>query len=331
MSSTASSSLSLLMNLSSSLVSLRLSVTKLQGNITSDILCFENLQQLDLSYNSDLNFQLPKSNWSSPLSFLHISSTTCLGEVLPHSVGHLKYLNHLNLGSCNFGGRVPLGLNNLTQLTYLDLSSNKFSGEISFLSNQEHLTHLYLKDNNFFGEIPSKISQLSKLVSLDLSYNFGMKESSSLILEPSIWEKLILNTTNLRVLRLSYVNMSSDTPNSLSLPMNVSSSLIYLSLEKTSLQGDITNTILQLENLKYLDLRENTNIKIQLPNSIGHLKSLEELYLPYCQFEGPIPPSFKSLTQLKSLYLSSNNFSGGISFLSALTQLTDLDSNNFLQ
>ncbi|KAK4275991.1 hypothetical protein QN277_018995 [Acacia crassicarpa] len=322
MSSIATSSLSLLMNLSSSLVSLRLSDTELQGNITSDILCLENLQQLGLSSNRNLNFQLPKSNWSSPLSFLDLSF-------------------------CNFEGRVPLGLRNLTQLTYLNLAWNKFSGEISFLSNQEHLTHLYLEQNNFFGETPSKISQLSKLVSIDLSYNFGMKESSSLRLEPSIWEKLIQNTTNLRVLRLSHVNMSSVVSNSLSLPMNVSSSLIHLSLRETSLQGDITNAIMQLENLKYLDLGGNTNIKIQLPklnwssirglyldgihflgeipDSIGHLKSLEELNLSNCQFEGPIPPSFKSLTQLRSLDLSSNKFSGGLLFLSILTQLTNLD------
>ncbi|KAI9116774.1 hypothetical protein K1719_012140 [Acacia pycnantha] len=324
MSSIAPSSLSLLMNLSSSLVSLRLSDTEFQGNITSDIFCLENLQQLDLSGNSNLNFQLPKFNWSSPLSFLDLRSTTFLGEVLPDSVGHLKYLNHLNLHHCNFEGRVPLALSNLTQLTYLDLSSNKFSGEISFLSNQEHLTHLNLEDNYFFGEIPSKISQLSKLVSLDLSSNSGMNESSSLRLEPSIWEKLILNTTNLRVLRLSNVNMSSVTSNSLSLAMNVSSSLILLSLSETSLQGDITNTILHLENLKYLYLGWNTNIKIQLLDSIGHLKSLERLDLSDCQLEGPIPPSFKRLTQLRALDLSSNKFSGGISFLSTVTHLTEL-------
>ncbi|KAI9095303.1 hypothetical protein K1719_026337 [Acacia pycnantha] len=327
MSSIAPSSLSLLMNLSSSLVSLRLLDIELQGNITSEILCLGNLQQLDLSRNGNLNGQLPKSNWSSPLSFLDLSS-------------------------CNFEGR-PLGLSNLTRLTYLDLSLNKFSGEISFLSNQEHLTHLNLEGNNFFGEIPSKISQLSKLVSLDLSYNSITKESSSLRLEPSIWEKLILNTTNLRELRLDYVNMSLVTPNSLSLLINLSSSLIHLSLTGTSLQGDITNTILQLEDLKYLHLGWNTNIKIRLPklnwssimvlhlsgipflgeipDSISHLKSLEVLFLSSCQFEGPIPPSFKSLTQLIYLDLSSNKFSGGLSFLSTLTQLTylDLSSNKF--
>ncbi|XP_028805368.1 receptor-like protein Cf-9 [Neltuma alba] len=350
MSSIAPSSLSLLMNLSSSLVSLRLSNTELQGNI-SDILRLESLQQLDLSSNFNLNCQLPKSNWSSPLSLLDLSGIAFSGKVLPNSIGHLKYLNHLNLEDCDFEGRIPLGLSNLTQLTYLNLALNKFRGEISFLSNLEHLTCLDLLENNFFGEIQSEISQLSKLVSLDLSFNFDMTGGSPLRLEPSTWEKLILNTTNLRKLDLDYVNMSSVTLNSLFLLRNLSSSLVYLSLGNTSLQGNIRDTVLYLENLRVLNLGGNRNMQVQLPklnwssplvglslydipfsgevpNSIGYLKSLKRLDLSYCQFEGPIPPSFKNLTQLRSLHLSSNKFSGGVSFLSTLVDLIFLALSN---
>ncbi|XP_054818113.1 receptor-like protein 9DC3 [Prosopis cineraria] len=350
MSSISPSSLSLLMNLSSSLVSLRLQDTQLQGNLISYVLCLKNLQQLDLSLNQDLNGQLPKSNWSSPLSLLDLGDTSFSGT-MSNSIGQLKYLNHLNLSGCQFEGRVPLGFRNLTQLTYLDISSNKFSGDISFLSNLQHLTFLSLRGNNFVGEIPSEISQMSKLESLDLSWNFGTKESSSLRLEPSTWEKLILNKTNLRVLRLSHVNMSSVTPKSLSQLMNLSSSLIDLSLSKTSLQGNITNSILYFENLKYLDMSGNTNVKVQLPklnwsspliylqlsgipfsgeltDSLGHLKFLEVLELRNCQFERPIPPSFKNLTQLISLDLSSNKLSDGVAFLSTLANLTSLYLSN---
>ncbi|MCI22492.1 receptor-like protein kinase, partial [Trifolium medium] len=55
MSSIRESSLSMVKNLSSSLVSLSLSETELQGNLSSDILSLPNLQKL------------PKSNWSTPL------------------------------------------------------------------------------------------------------------------------------------------------------------------------------------------------------------------------------------------------------------------------
>ncbi|XP_054817689.1 receptor-like protein 9DC3 [Prosopis cineraria] len=352
MSSISPSSLSLLMNLSSSLVSLRLQHTELQGKITNDVFCLKNLQQLDLSWNRNLNNHLPISNWSSSLSFLDLSYAAFSGVF--DSIGKLKYLSHLDLSSCKFEGRVPLGFKNLTQLTYLDISDNMFSGKISFFSYLEHLTFLNLEGNNFVEEIPSKISQLSKLASLDLSSNFGMKGSSSLRLELSTWEMLILNLTNLKVLRLDHVNMSSITQKSFSLLMNLSSSLIELSLEETSLHGNITNRIFYLENLKYLDMSWNTDVKVQIsklnrsspltsliltgipfsgkiPNSISHLKSLEELDLKNCQFEGPIPPSFKNLIQLTSLDLSLNKFSGGISFLSTLVNLTyiNLSNNNF--
>ncbi|MCI24558.1 receptor-like protein kinase, partial [Trifolium medium] len=67
MSSIRESSLSMLKNLSSSLVSLSLSSTRLQGNLSSDILSLPTLRRLDLSSNDDLSGQLPKSNWSTPL------------------------------------------------------------------------------------------------------------------------------------------------------------------------------------------------------------------------------------------------------------------------
>ncbi|XP_028752980.1 receptor-like protein Cf-9 homolog [Neltuma alba] len=348
MSSIAPRSLSLLMNLSSSLVSLRLSRTTLQGNVTSDIFCLESLQQLDLSHNTNLNSQLPKSNWSSAISLLDLSDTAFSGE-LPDSIGHLKNMNHLNLRFCHFEGRIPLGLSNLTQLTYLNLAFNNFSGEILFFSKLEHLTSLNLEGNKFFGEIQFKISRLSKLVSLNLGFNYDMKGSSLLRLEPSTWEKLILNATNLRVLGLGYVNMSSVTPNSFSLLRNLSSSLISLSLAENSLQGNITDAILYLENLQFLTLVGNIQVQLpklnwssplvelilydipfsgEVPDSIGHLKSLEMLYLINCQFEGPIPQSFKNLTQLTSLDLSSNKFSGGVSSLSTLVNLIDLSLSN---
>ncbi|XP_054819714.1 receptor-like protein Cf-9 [Prosopis cineraria] len=324
MSSISPSSLSLLMNLSSSLISLKLHYTELQGNITSDIFCLKNLQKLDLSGNINLNGQLPRSNWSSPLSLL-------------------------DLEGCGFGGPIPLCFGNLTQLIDLNLGSNKFSGEISFLSNLVHLTSLRLSDNNFFGEIPSKISQLCKLVLLDLSSFITLR--STLRLEHSTFEKLILNMTNLRRLYLDSVNMSSVTPRSLSSLMNLSSPLNSLFLGNTSLQGNFPNSVFHLENLERLDLALNMNLKVQLPksnlssslrffsligipffgklpDSISQLKSLEYLDLTFCQFEGTIPPGFKNLTQLIDLRLGLNNFSGGISFISALGNLNSLVLSN---
>ncbi|RHN57393.1 putative leucine-rich repeat-containing, plant-type, leucine-rich repeat domain, L [Medicago truncatula] len=103
-------SLSLLRNLSSSLVALDLSITGLQENFPS--------------YG-----KLPLSNWSTPLRYLDLSYTAFSDEI-PYSIGNLKYLTHLGLSNCNFYAVLPLSLWNLTQLTKLDLSTNNFSGEI---------------------------------------------------------------------------------------------------------------------------------------------------------------------------------------------------------
>ncbi|KAF4352985.1 hypothetical protein F8388_008409 [Cannabis sativa] len=63
------------MNLSTSLTSLHLSKTHLQGKLPENVLTLPNLQQLDLSYNTNLNGSFPQYNWSSPLKVLNLTDT----------------------------------------------------------------------------------------------------------------------------------------------------------------------------------------------------------------------------------------------------------------
>jgi len=164
-------SLSMLKNLSSSLVSLRLASTGLQGNLSSDILSLPNLQKLDLSSNQNLSGQLPKSNWSTPLRYLNLRFSAFSGEI-PYSIGQLKSLTHLLLSDCNFDGMVPLSLWNLSQLTYLDLFNNNFSGSIpDVYGNLNKLEYLVLSLNNLTGQVPSSLFHLPQLSLLYLSSN----------------------------------------------------------------------------------------------------------------------------------------------------------------
>ncbi|XP_068487056.1 receptor-like protein 9DC1 [Phaseolus vulgaris] len=70
------SSLSLLLNLSVSLVSLRLQNSSLRGKLDNAILCLPNLQYLHLSKNPDLEVELPKFNSSTPLRYLDLGDIT---------------------------------------------------------------------------------------------------------------------------------------------------------------------------------------------------------------------------------------------------------------
>ena len=63
------------MNLSSSLISLRLYDCQLKGRFPYNIFHLPNLHFLDLHYNHNLTGSLPRQNWSSPLKVLGLSKT----------------------------------------------------------------------------------------------------------------------------------------------------------------------------------------------------------------------------------------------------------------
>ncbi|KEH29673.1 receptor-like protein [Medicago truncatula] len=317
MSSIGESSLSMLNNLSSSLVSLHLANTGLQGNLLSDILSLSNLQRLDLSHNQDLSGQLPKSNWSTPLRYLYLSHTAFSGEI-SYSIGQLKSLTHLVLSFCNFDGMVPLSLWNLTQLTYLDLSNNKLNGEISpLLSNLKHLIHCDLVFNNFSGSIPIVYGNLSKLEYLSLSSNSltGQVPSS------------LFHLPYLSNLYLSFNKLVGPIP----IEITKTSKLSYVGLSENMLNGTIPNWCYSLPSLLKLSLRYN-----HLTGFIGEFStySLKSLYLSNNNLQGHFPNSIFELQNLTALDLSSTNLSGVVDFhqFSKLNKLgyLDLSHNTFL-
>ncbi|AES99988.1 putative leucine-rich repeat-containing, plant-type, leucine-rich repeat domain, L [Medicago truncatula] len=317
MSSITESSLSMLKNLSSSLVSLSLSETELQGNLSSDILSLPNLQRLDLSFNYNLSGQLPKSNWSSPLRYLNLSSSAFSGEI-PYSIGQLKSLTQLDLSHCNLDGMVPLSLWNLTQLTYLDLSFNKLNGEISpLLSNLKHLIHCNLAYNNFSGGIPIVYGNLNKLEYLSLSSNklTGQVPSS------------LFHLPHLFILGLSFNKLVGPIP----IEITKRSKLSYVGLRDNMLNGTIPHWCYSLPSLLGLVLGDN-----HLTGFIGEFStySLQSLDLSSNNLHGHFPNSIYELQNLTNLDLSSTNLSGVVDFhqFSKLKKLNSLilSHNSFI-
>ncbi|KAL3323066.1 hypothetical protein AABB24_040261 [Solanum stoloniferum] len=319
---------------------------------------------------------------------------------IPHSIGQLMNLRHLNLSHSQFDGKIPTEISYLSNLVSLDLSYSYglqldertyetmlhnftnlellalFLGDISSpipvsihpnssLFQLHHLHTLNLENNFFYpssipngigrlrnlrhlklsffdGKIPTEISYLSNLVSLDLSDGYELQ------LDERTFETMLHNFTNLELLSLSFVNISSP------IPVNVSSSLRYLDLTDTNLRGVLTESSFLLPNsLETLNLGWNdllkgvfprsntllmeldisyTGISGELPHSIGTFSSLNHLNLYGCQFSGSIPDSIGNLTQITELDLSYNHFTGHIpSTISKLKHLTilGLGSNSF--
>ncbi|XP_057993121.1 receptor-like protein 6 [Hevea brasiliensis] len=151
----ASVALHSLMNLSSSLSSLRLVSCALQGKFPDEIFHRSNLQLLDIEDNKDLTGSLPRFNGSSRLWFLALSFTSISVYLELDFFSSPHSLKELYLSSCNVMGSNFAFLGNLTQLTRLDLSGNNFNGQIPpSLGILEHLDFLDLSNNNFSGLFP---------------------------------------------------------------------------------------------------------------------------------------------------------------------------------
>nr|CAA05268.1 Cf-4 [Solanum habrochaites] len=207
----------------------------------------------------------------------------------------------------------------LSNLKRLDLSYNDFTGSpISPKFGEfSDLTHLDLSHSSFRGVIPSEISHLSKLYVLRISLN-------ELTFGPHNFELLLKNLTQLKVLDLESINISS------TIPLNFSSHLTNLWLPYTELRGILPERVFHLSDLEFLDLSSNPQLTVRFPTTKWNSSaSLMKLYLYNVNIDDRIPESFSHLTSLHKLYMSRSNLSGPIPKpLWNLTNIVFLDLNN---
>ncbi|KAF9671029.1 hypothetical protein SADUNF_Sadunf12G0004300 [Salix dunnii] len=310
-----------LMNLSSSLSSLRLDDCGMRGKLPSSMGKLKHLRYLDLGGNF-LS--------AEPVSLYKI-------------VQNLTKLRELALDSIDMSLVAPNSLTNLSSsLSSISLSGcglqGKFPGNIFHLQNLEALSLSY--NEGLTGSFPS--SNLSNVLSdLDLS-----NTRISLYLENDLISSLkslrvmclrnisiirsdlalLGNLTNLMSLVLSNNNLNGQIPSSLGNLVQLSS----LDLSDNNFSGQIPSSLGNLVQLFSLDL-SNNNLSGQIPSSLGNLTQLTVLVLSNNNLIGHIPSSLGNLIQLSTLHLMNNNFSGQIpSSLFALPSLIylDLHSNN---
>ncbi|KAB2621898.1 receptor-like protein 12 [Pyrus ussuriensis x Pyrus communis] len=296
------------------LTSLRISSSGLYGAFPKNIFRVPTLQTIDLSSNPQLQGSLPEFPKNGSLRSLVLNGANFSGQMLPNSIGNLKLLSKIDIGTCNFTGSIPRSMEDLTQLVYLDLSMNKFNGSVPSFSMAKNLTLLDLSYNQLTGQInSSRWENLTSLVNLDLRHN---------LLDGTI-PPSVFSLPMLQMLQLSDNEFSGKLPE-----FGAISVLDTLDLSSNKLEGPIPKSILKFRGLKILLLSSNNFTGSFLLNDIQQLKNLSSLDLSFNSLSinyTETNSSHSSFPNITTLKLVAGNLRRIPSFLRNQSKLSTLD------
>lgn len=291
----------------------------LQGTIPTEIALLENLRILELQHNQ-IRGTLP-SEMQHLTNLREFDCISCkrLSGSLPGWIGKLTMMKSLGLTKNKFEGSFPSNFGALTGLLNLAIDNNFLTGDLSVLKSMRSLRNVYLEGNNFTGTIGETLFEnLNDLETLDLSDN-------------NIRGGVPINLfykTKLKILDL-HDNLFNEFPDAI---MEIQdTNLEFLAIHGNPIENDFfPGTVKFLSNLAHLDIT-STKIRGEMPNFLGDLTKLTYLFLADTSFDqGPIPESYKKLTNLRDFSVKDSARNGTIpSWFSTFSNLIllDLDSN----
>ena len=315
---------------------------QLSGTIPASFQQLVNLQRLALFGNA-LTGTIPAFLGDlSELVSIRIYSNPLEGSI-PPNLGKLRKLKYLVLRANQLSGTIPPEISNISSLEELVLADNMLQGSIpSSFGLLTQLRILYLFSNQLSGTIPPEISQLQKLVNIALYSNK---------LTGAIPENIGSTTATVGIY-LGGNQLSGTIPSSI----GELASLQVFSAHDNMLSGTLPDAFAHSSSIREIILRFN-QLTGGIPPEFGsYTPILEVLDLGFNRLTGPIPRPLFRLQQLQilafpgnelsdvfeptapfdftwctptgfslnQLDLSSNSFSGSLSFFQYFAQMTQL-------
>ncbi|XP_057755686.1 receptor-like protein kinase 5 [Arachis stenosperma] len=263
----------------------------------------------------------PKSTQLANLKELWHSGCNLIGPI-PNSIGNLTRLENLDLSKNKFTGEIPESLSGLNSVFQIELYENALTGALprglfrnelvgslpSELGSNSLLQIIDVSFNRFSGELPAGLCRWGKLEELLMLFNsFSWKISESLG-----------NCTSLRRVRIGNNNLSGKFQICWVDPDEIGSlnNLLEFHGGNNKLSGRIRDSMAKLIQLGTLDLSYN-EMSGEILGWIGGLNILNELNLAHnrFRFSSTIPKELGRLSELTVLDLSSNQFFETLSYV----------------
>ncbi|XP_021904760.1 probable leucine-rich repeat receptor-like protein kinase At5g49770 [Carica papaya] len=228
----------------------------------------------------------------------------------------------ISLASVNLEGELTADIASLSELQILDLSNNKglYGPLPQKIGNLKQLTNLQLISCSFSGPIPDTIGSLPMLVTLSLNSN-----SFTGRIPPSIGNLSTLFWLDLADNQLEGPLPVSDGTNP-GLDKLLHTKHFHLGQNKFS--GPIPDQLFSSNMVLIHLLLDGNQLTGNVPESLGHVQSLEVVRLDRNSLNGTVPSNLNNLASVRELYLSNNEFTGPLPNLTSLDALLTLDLSN---
>lgn len=175
------------------------------------------------------------------ITFFHANSNGFIGQV-PDDLSSLHWLYELDLSNNKLSGPFPPGVLTATNLTFVDLRFNQFSGALPAEIFQMDLDVLFLNDNAFSGLIPDTVGS-TPVRYLTLANNKFQGRIPT----------TIGGAKNLEEVILSGNQISSPLPAELASIKN----LTLLDLSDNQLAGQVPEVLCQIPTLQLFNVSNN--------------------------------------------------------------------------
>ncbi|XP_027343414.1 putative leucine-rich repeat receptor-like serine/threonine-protein kinase At2g24130 [Abrus precatorius] len=294
---------------------------------------------LDLNGMGYEGFLTPAIGNLTELTVLNLNHNKFRGPI-PETIAKLRKLTRLTISQNFFTGAIPQEISELKKLEYLDVSGNRLSGLIpTDITGLRSLTYLGLSNNGFAGRIPN-LTGLWQLNTLDLSVNqfYGDLPNLPLSLRNMYFHHNILSGHITPLKGLIHLKWLDVSDNRLSGAINRDilslRGVVHLNVSFNRFTTlDVINYSVQGPRLQVLDAQGN-HLRGHLPVNLVTFTNLTSINLSNNQFSGVIPKEYgtKVQTSWKRLYLDHNFLTGNLpSEFTHATNLRGSLANNCLK